>query len=70
MDTLEDPKLLKTQAYIAGEWVDAQDGAVIEVRNPANGELMAEVSSVVAEVSSVVVGRLMGANSCALAKMA
>ena len=49
MDTLEDPKLLKTQAYIAGEWVDAQDGAVIEVRNPANGELMAEVSSVGAD---------------------
>ncbi|TGD75155.1 succinate-semialdehyde dehydrogenase [Mangrovimicrobium sediminis] len=41
---LSDPQLLKTQAFINGEWVDADDGATFPVRNPANGEVIAEVA--------------------------
>ena len=32
---LRDPSLLETRAFVAGEWVDADDGATFEVRNPA-----------------------------------
>ena len=41
--TLKDPTLLKTQAFIAGEWQGADDGASFEVRNPATGETIATV---------------------------
>ncbi|MCP8688195.1 NAD-dependent succinate-semialdehyde dehydrogenase [Marinobacterium sedimentorum] len=43
---LQDPGLLKTQAYINGQWVDADDGATFAVTNPANGEHLADVASV------------------------
>lgn len=36
--------LLRQQAYINGQWVSAEDGAVFEVTNPANGEVSAKVS--------------------------
>ena len=45
-DLLKDPSLLKTQAYINGEWVDADDGATFKVYNPANHDVIAEVASV------------------------
>ncbi len=35
--SLSDPGLLKSQAYIDGQWVDADSGATIDVTNPANG---------------------------------
>ena len=41
---LKDPTLLRTQAYIDGAWLDADDGAVTEVRNPSTGEVIAEVA--------------------------
>ena len=41
--TLKDPTLLKTSAYIAGEWQGADDGTTFEVRNPATGETIATV---------------------------
>jgi len=41
---LSDPSLLKTQAYIDGQWIDADDGATFPVTNPANGELVATVA--------------------------
>ena len=41
--TLKDPTLLKTHAYIAGEWQGADDGASFEVRNPATGDIIATV---------------------------
>jgi succinate-semialdehyde dehydrogenase/glutarate-semialdehyde dehydrogenase len=41
---LSDQALLKTQAYINGEWVDADSGATLAVTNPANGEVIAEVA--------------------------
>jgi succinate-semialdehyde dehydrogenase / glutarate-semialdehyde dehydrogenase len=45
-DLLKDPSLLKTQAYINGAWVDADDGATFKVYNPSNHEVVAEVASV------------------------
>jgi succinate-semialdehyde dehydrogenase/glutarate-semialdehyde dehydrogenase len=49
MLALEDPSLLKTQAWLCGEWRDARSGAVIEVRNPATGALVATVPELGAE---------------------
>lgn len=46
MIALQDPKLLRTQAYIHGQWVEADDGARLPVLNPATGETLAEVASV------------------------
>jgi succinate-semialdehyde dehydrogenase/glutarate-semialdehyde dehydrogenase len=40
---LKDPTLLKTKAYIAGEWQDADDRTTFEVKNPATGEVIATV---------------------------
>jgi succinate-semialdehyde dehydrogenase/glutarate-semialdehyde dehydrogenase len=40
---LKDPSLLRQQAYIDGEWCDANDGATVEVRNPATGERIGTV---------------------------
>ncbi|MBP6700459.1 MAG: NAD-dependent succinate-semialdehyde dehydrogenase [Halioglobus sp.] len=41
--SLSDPGLLKSQAYIGGQWVNADDGATIDVTNPVNGELVSTV---------------------------
>ena len=43
---LSDTALLRTQAYIDGEWVDADDGATLDVKNPANGKTVATVARV------------------------
>ena len=43
---LSDSSLLQTQAYINGEWVDADSGATFSVLNPSNGEVVAEVAKV------------------------
>jgi succinate-semialdehyde dehydrogenase/glutarate-semialdehyde dehydrogenase len=40
---LKETSLLKNQNYIDGQWVAADSGAVTEIRNPANGELLAGV---------------------------
>ncbi|MFM0207568.1 NADP-dependent succinate-semialdehyde dehydrogenase [Paraburkholderia sediminicola] len=40
---LKDPTLLKTKSYIAGEWQSADDGATLDVKNPATGESIATV---------------------------
>jgi succinate-semialdehyde dehydrogenase/glutarate-semialdehyde dehydrogenase len=47
--TLTDPSLLKTQAYINGQWVDAENGSTFDVVNPANGQVIAQVANVGAE---------------------
>jgi succinate-semialdehyde dehydrogenase/glutarate-semialdehyde dehydrogenase len=44
--TLQDPSLLRSQAYIDGAWVDADSGETFAVTNPATGELVAEVARV------------------------
>lgn len=41
---LQDPSLLRKQAYINGEWMDSDNGEVFEVANPANGEILASVA--------------------------
>ena len=41
---LSDQALLKTKAYINGQWVDADSGETVAVTNPANGEIIAEVA--------------------------
>ncbi|MDO5611609.1 MAG: NAD-dependent succinate-semialdehyde dehydrogenase [Paracoccus sp. (in: a-proteobacteria)] len=41
---LKDPSLLETRAFVAGEWVSAADGATFPVRNPARGDVIAEVA--------------------------
>ena len=40
---LQDPGLFKQQAFIAGQWVHADDGKTVAVRNPANGEQIGTV---------------------------
>lgn len=40
---LKDPGLLQTRAYVAGAWIDADDGASFEVRNPARGDVICTV---------------------------
>ncbi|MCB6179145.1 NAD-dependent succinate-semialdehyde dehydrogenase [Rhodobacter sp. Har01] len=42
-DLLKDPSLLATQAYVAGEWIDADDGSTFPVVNPARGDVIATV---------------------------
>ncbi len=41
---LKDPSLLVTQGYLAGDWVDGEDGATFEVTNPARGDVIAKVA--------------------------
>lgn len=43
-DLLRDPSLLATQGYLAGEWVDGDDGATFDVTNPARGDVIAKVA--------------------------
>jgi succinate-semialdehyde dehydrogenase / glutarate-semialdehyde dehydrogenase len=40
---IEDADLLRGRCYIDGGWVDADDGAMLEVIDPATGEVIAEV---------------------------
>jgi succinate-semialdehyde dehydrogenase/glutarate-semialdehyde dehydrogenase len=41
---LSNPMLLRTEAYINGEWVAADSGARLPVTNPATGERLADVA--------------------------
>jgi succinate-semialdehyde dehydrogenase/glutarate-semialdehyde dehydrogenase len=43
---LQDPSLLRSQAYIDGAWVDADSNETFAVTNPATGELIVEVARV------------------------
>ena len=46
---LNDPDLLRHQAYIDGQWCDAPDGSTTEIFNPANGESLGRVPNLGAE---------------------
>jgi succinate-semialdehyde dehydrogenase/glutarate-semialdehyde dehydrogenase len=46
---LTDPQLLRQQALIAGQWRDASNGGICEVRNPATGALLGTVPDMGAE---------------------
>ncbi len=41
---LNDPELLATRAYLAGEWVDGSD--TFDVTNPARGDVIAQVADI------------------------
>ncbi len=41
--SLQDPTLLQSRCLIDGQWVDADQGATLEVRNPATGALLTTV---------------------------
>ncbi|MEC7074971.1 MAG: NAD-dependent succinate-semialdehyde dehydrogenase [Pseudomonadota bacterium] len=45
-EQLSDQGLLKTQAFINGHWIDANDGATIDVTNPATCEVLTSVAKV------------------------
>lgn len=42
---LRDPTLLRRQAYVDGQWIDADSGASFAVTNPADGSLIVQVAS-------------------------
>ena len=44
--SLKDPKLLRNQCYIDGQWVDADGGKTLAVTNPATGEVLGSVPNV------------------------
>jgi len=41
---ISDQSLLKTQAYVDGQWIDADSGETLPVVNPATGETIAEIA--------------------------
>lgn len=41
--TLKDKDLFRQQCYINGQWCDAEDGATLDVDNPASGEIIGKV---------------------------
>ncbi len=41
---LKDPSLLETRAYVAGEWIDADDRKTFPVTNPARRDVICEVA--------------------------
>ncbi|MGA9572689.1 MAG: NAD-dependent succinate-semialdehyde dehydrogenase [Lysobacterales bacterium] len=43
--SLTDDRLLKTGAYIDGQWTASDEGATLDVLNPATGEVIARVAS-------------------------
>ncbi|OLU26118.1 NADP-dependent succinate-semialdehyde dehydrogenase [Pseudomonas sp. PA27(2017)] len=46
---LNDPDLLRHQAYIDGKWCDAADGRATEIFNPANGQSLGRVPNLGAD---------------------
>ncbi|MFD1797683.1 NAD-dependent succinate-semialdehyde dehydrogenase [Paracoccus aurantiacus] len=59
---LNDESLFETRAYVAGEWIDADDGKTFEVTNPARGDVIAKV----ADLSRAEVGRAIDAAAAAM----
>ena len=41
---ISDQSLLKTQAYVDGQWIDADSGETLPVLNPATGETIAKIA--------------------------
>ena len=64
--SLSDPSLLKNQAYVDGQWIDADNGARFPVTNPANGEVVTEV----ARVGAAETARAISAASTAMTEWA
>ena len=52
---LSNPDLLRTQAFLAGDWVDAASGKSFAVTNPARGDVIAHVADLSrAEISAAI----------------
>ena len=49
MTALKDKDLLRQQALIGGEWVDAASGKLVEVTDPATGQVMGTIPDLSAE---------------------
>lgn len=47
--SLSDTALFRTECYINGQWCSAKSGAKLAIKNPATGEVIAEVAKVGAE---------------------
>jgi succinate-semialdehyde dehydrogenase / glutarate-semialdehyde dehydrogenase len=43
-ERLKDPTLLRSQAFLAGDWVDAKDASTFAVTNPARGDVLADIA--------------------------
>jgi succinate-semialdehyde dehydrogenase/glutarate-semialdehyde dehydrogenase len=54
---LKDPSLLASQAYVAGEWIDAPDGKTIPVTDPFDGTLILNVPNLGPEVARRAIDR-------------
>jgi aspartate-semialdehyde dehydrogenase len=52
---LQDPSLLRGEAYVRGRWMSALGGDAIEVTNPADGSTVGEVASLSAAESAAAV---------------
>jgi len=52
---LNNPDLLRSQSYINGKWVDAKDGGVFAVDNPATGAHVAHVANLGADYALVAI---------------
>ena len=40
---LSDPTLLRSQAYIAGEWIDSKSNKTFNVTNPATSQIITAI---------------------------
>ena len=65
-DLLKDPSLLVTKAYVAGDWVDADDGSTFPVTNPARGDVICQVPN----LSRVETARAIAAANAAMKEWA
>jgi succinate-semialdehyde dehydrogenase/glutarate-semialdehyde dehydrogenase len=52
---LNNPDLLRSQSYLNGQWVDAKDGSVFAVDNPATGGYIAHVANLGADHAQVAI---------------
>ena len=42
--SIKDKSLVRNQAYIDGQWIDSDSGKTYEVKNPANGKVIAQMA--------------------------
>ncbi len=52
---LNDPSLLKTKGFVAGEWIDAASGGTFAVVDPASGDTVADVADLGVEETSAAI---------------
>ena len=58
---LRDPTLLRTQAYVGGEWIDADSGATFDVTDPATGDVVGTVADLGVDETRRAIGLAEGA---------